>query len=104
MYEIKSRTIKIADEKVEVFSREIVSANILEVEAGTNGFRGGDGGHGSRTYFRLKNLGGTCFDFKQLDEDTIEFILYGDAELDTFIKALKFAVKVLEDQKNEVCD
>ena len=34
---------------------EIISANILEVEVGTNGPQGGDSGHGCRTYFKLQD-------------------------------------------------
>ena len=34
----------------------------------------------------------------------VEIVLGGDSELETMIKALKFIVKVLEDQSNEVFD
>ena len=38
------------------------------------------------------------------ENDGFEMILAGDSELKTLVTALKFAVKVLEDQINEVDD
>ena len=38
---------------------EIVNCNILGVKVATNGYCGGDSGHGIRTYFRLE-----CFCFQ----------------------------------------
>lgn len=50
-------------QKMEPKSRPTVekseSCNILEVEAGTTGYRGGDTGHGGRTYFRIQNAAST---------------------------------------------
>ena len=46
MYEIKEKTIEIEKRRFPVFKREVIGANILEVVAGTNGYQGGDGGHG----------------------------------------------------------
>ena len=57
MYEIKENTRKIDGMDVTTYTREIYSANVLSVEAGTNGFQGGDSGHGSRTYFRITDCG-----------------------------------------------
>lgn len=54
MFAISEGTHCIGGIEVPTYKREVVSANILEVEAGTNGYQGGDGGHGSRTYFRIK--------------------------------------------------
>ncbi len=44
---------------INTFKKEIVSANILEVEVGTTGYMGGDTGHGGRTFFRIKDLAST---------------------------------------------
>lgn len=109
MYEIKEKTIDIEKHPVEVFKREVVGANILEVIAGTNGYHGGDSGHGSRTYISIKDLGGSDIMVKVIPETVntnggVEIVLGGDSELNTFIRGLKFAVKVLEDQVNEVFD
>ena len=54
MYEIKENRRELFDgTEITTYTRDVVSANILQVEAGTNGFQGGDSGHGSRTYFRI---------------------------------------------------
>lgn len=50
--------MRIINEKtVETLTKEFLAANAISVEVGTNGFKGGDSGHGSRTYFKLKDLG-----------------------------------------------
>lgn len=109
MYEIKEKIIEIEKHRFPVFKREVIGANILEVVAGTNGYQGGDSGHGSRTYISIKD--GACTDImvKSIPESNssnggVEIVLGGDSELETMIKALKFIVKVLEDQSNEVFD
>ena len=64
MYEIKKNSRTLEDgTKITTYSREIESCNILEVEAGTTGYR--------------------------------------DCELETMIQALKFIVKVLEDESKK---
>lgn len=87
---------------------EFSSANILSVEVGTNGFQGGDTGHGGRTYLRIKDEG--CTDLRcrvkasgrmhrfgnACSANEIEIILGGDTELGTFSSALRFAADVLE--------
>ena len=45
MYEVREHTRKIDGMEIPTFTREIISANVLSVEAGTNGFQGGDSGH-----------------------------------------------------------
>ena len=50
MYEIKEKRRMLPDgTELTTYTRDVVSANILEVEAGTTGFMGGDTGHGGRT-------------------------------------------------------
>lgn len=87
---------------------EFNSANLLTVEVGTNGFQGGDTGHGGRTYLRIKDEG--CTDLRcrvkaggkthEFDNacavNQVEIMLGGDTELGTFAKALRFAADVLE--------
>ena len=83
---------------------------MLEVEAGTNGFKGGNAEHGSRTYFRITDIGNTDMFVKTSrrpfsnNTESVEFILGGDCELETIIRALKFVVKVLEEESAEVVD
>ena len=82
--------------------------DILEVEAGTNGYQGGDSGHGGRTYFRIKDEGSTDMNIQTRSDryggSEVEVILGGDCELETMIRALKFITKVLEEESREVYD
>ena len=109
MYEIKENRKKLHDgTEITTYTRDVVSANILQVEAGTTGYKGGDTGHGGRTYFRIKDEGGTDIDIKpfmdRFGSDGFEVVLGGDCELETMIRALKFITKVLEEESEEVYD
>lgn len=90
------------------YTRDVVNCNILEVEAGTTGYKGGDSGHGGRTYFRIQDA--ACTDMRicpytdKHGSVGFEVFLGGDAELETMIRALKFITKVLEDGVQEVYD
>jgi len=57
MFELKKRTRRIGRYEVTTFLRDINGVNTLNIEAGTNGYQGGDSGSGSRTYFRVTNMG-----------------------------------------------
>ena len=60
MFEIRENRRVLPDgTEITTYSRDILSANILEVEAGTTGYKGGDSGHGGRTYFRIADAAGT---------------------------------------------
>ena len=110
MFEIKEKQKVLPDgTRITTFTREVASANTIEVEVGTNGFKGGNASCGSRTYIRIKDLGGTDMFVKRFraeNGNTAEFEVYlgGDCELETIIRALKFVVKVLEDESAEVVD
>ena len=108
MFAITEGTRRIGGKEIPTFQREIISANMLEVEAGTNGYRGGDAGHGSRTYFRIKDLASTDINIRSHTDSyggsEFEVTLGGDCELETMIRALKFITKVLEDESQEVYD
>jgi predicted 3-demethylubiquinone-9 3-methyltransferase (glyoxalase superfamily) len=111
MYEISEHS-QVLDDGTEIttYEREVVSgANILDVEAGTTGYMGGDTGHGGRTYFRISDAACTDIDVHVFrdrfgDAAGFEVIFGGDCELETMIRALKFITKVLEDESKEVCD
>lgn len=92
------RRIRIVNGKpVTTWTSDIVSANMLEVEAGTNGYCGGDTGHGSRTYFRITNCGGT--DMRVIkDREGFSVMLGGDCELETMKDALRWILSILEVQ------
>ena len=101
---------------------EIADCNILTVEVGTTGKKGGDTGHGCRTYLCITNGGSTDLNCRtglgghdvdadgrchhHIDAtdhghvDRVEIMLGGDSELDTFIEALDFAVDVLKKQRD----
>lgn len=109
MYEVTERRRKLDDgTEITTYTRDVVSCNILQVEAGTTGYMGGDTGHGGRTYFRIKDEGGTDIDIKpfmdRFGSDGFEVTLGGDCELETMIRALKFITKVLEEESEEVYD
>ncbi len=79
--------------------KDIVGANILKVIVGTNGYKGGDSGHGSRTHFELRDVGGTDMAVSVGEHgSSIRIELGGDSELKTFIEALEFAVATLKEQ------
>ena len=108
MFEIRENTRTLPDGKqIRTFSREVVSANILEVEAGSTGYRGGDSGHGGRTYFRIEDVGSTDIEVRTLKNagnGGFEVFLGGDCELATIIDALKFITQALEDEAAESKD
>ena len=110
MFAIKEKQRILPDgTRLTTFTREVISANAIEVEVGTNGFKGGNAEHGCRTYFRITDLGNTDMFVKMAlgrngNTGEVEFILGGDCELETIIRALKFAVKVLEEESAEVID
>lgn len=89
----------------EVTTREcdVVSANILEVEAGTNGYCGGDSRHGSRTYFRIKDCGGMDMRI-QMMPGGFSVVLGGNCELSTIKDALRWILSILEVQSENAGD
>jgi hypothetical protein len=100
MYEVSKDSREIDGIEVTTWTTEIFRANVLEVEVGTNGYRGGDSGHGSRTYVRIQDLGSTDMRVRALDVDHcagLEVLLGGDCELVTFIESLEFILKALKE-------
>lgn len=78
--------------------------NALGVSVTTNGYQGGDSGHGGRTYFSLEDLGSTDIDAcvtTNADGNTkVEIMFGGDSELDSLIDSLRWAAERLEALKN----
>ena len=65
MYEVTERRRKLDDgTEITTYTRDVVSCNILQVEAGTTGYKGGDTGHGGRTYFRIQDAASTDMEIK----------------------------------------
>lgn len=81
-------------------SEQFTSANIIEATVATNGYQGGDSGHGSRTYFSLEDLASTDMDVRT-GRGKVEIMLGGDCELQTFIEALRWAADKLEEMSKE---
>lgn len=78
---------------------EFVSANVLEAYAYTTGERGGDAGHGGRTFVMLRNVASTAMS-AYAHGDNVVIALGGDTELDTFIDALRWMADSLERQRD----
>ena len=56
MYEIKENRRELFDgTEITTYTRDVVSANILQVEAGTTGYKGGDTGHSPWRRLRTGN-------------------------------------------------
>lgn len=89
-----------------VEEKTIYDANILHVVAGTNGYKGGDGGHGGATYFAIADQsGGGSFEFAVRDDGhTVTVEAFGDAELRTLIAALQFGAETLRSQARRSTD
>ncbi|BAL01667.1 hypothetical protein OBV_44680 [Oscillibacter valericigenes Sjm18-20] len=101
MHEIKSSSRNVEGKEVQTWIAEFLNANVLQVEVGTTGYCGGDFGHGGRTFFKIKDKGGTALFVNGKEVEEVEIALGGDAELSTFIQSLEFALKVLKEQSEE---
>ncbi len=90
--------------RIPVGTNTFENANILTVTAGTNCPAGGDSGHGGRTLLRIVNDASTDISVRidggELQQvDSVEIILGGDTECETFTQALEYAVSVLRLQQ-----
>lgn len=79
------------------------SLNVITVHAGTNCPAGGDSGHGGRTVFGITNDASTDLRVGVNGEmpaevNSVEIVLGGDTECETFIQALEHALSVLKAQ------
>ena len=91
----------VADKKVTTLTKQIYDFNVLEVEVGTTGYKGGDTGHGGRSYIRIQDLTSTDIKIRKLgnkygENKGVEIILGGDAELRTILRAFHFIAETLE--------
>ncbi len=79
--------------------------NTIVAEVATTGYCGGDSGHGGRTYLRLTDADSTDMDVRTSEDKygcrTVEIMLGGDSELETFIDALRWAADTLEKMSEE---
>jgi len=75
--------------------------NILKVDVGTNCPCGGDTGHGGRTLLRFTDEGSTDMRIRidggaQVEAQSVELVFGGDAECQTLIQSLEFALDALK--------
>lgn len=78
----------------------VPSANILGFEAGTTGYRGGDSGHGGRTFFTIFDISSSVMhSTTSRSGDALSVELGGDSELDTIIEALRAIALILDASK-----
>ena len=98
------------EDKLWGYETEVIGANVLAARAVTNGYKGGDAGHGSHSYIELEDLGGTAMEVSVNDEKHVEVYatgdvvnpkvridVFGDTELMTLIDALRFMADALEE-------
>lgn len=94
--------VKVIDgERIPVYSKQIALACLVDVTAGTNGFRGGDSGHGCRTYIRVADAGGTdviraAVNSGKASNGALELVLGGDDELRAVIKTCEYIARILK--------
>ena len=113
MEDIKRNIRRIDREFIKTVKTEMVNCNRLEVETGTNGYHGGDTGHGGRALVRLSDASSTDMRCNILGDiegsietyevhfshvDFVEIVVGGDAEIETLIDSLEFVVKNLKEQ------
>jgi len=95
MIDFHNSTQNVGDEEVNtVVMENDYGFSTLTVEAGTNGFHGGDYGHGSRIYLSFKHADG-LFDFESSDGH-VTITSGGDAEVRAIIETLRFAISILD--------
>ena len=78
------------------------------VTCGTNGYKGGDWGHGSRTYVKVEGGILSEYEIRKIDEDKygsssgFEIAVGGDCELDSMIETFEAIVSNLKKMKKEI--
>ena len=110
MFAIEESMEIINGEPVETFLREVsCGSTTLEVEAGTNGYKGGCCINGDgRTFLSLLCLSGKFY-FGPVEDDEgnivgIHIACCGDDGLNAVMKALEFVKNAIDDQRCDVDD
>ena len=102
---IKSMSVFNEIEKCgELHSSEFGFFNVLGTTVGTNGYQGGDAGHGGRTYICFEDLANTALEARvsksEYGNTKVEILLGGDSELGCIIDSLRWAADTLESIAN----
>lgn len=85
------------------YSAEIIltGACITKFVVETNGYQGGDAGHGSYLNLFIADEGGTCMEVttipERLGQDTIKLSFKGDFELEHAMQGFEFVAKALRE-------
>ena len=79
------------EEILKMYESSFSDSNILRAAAGTTGFRGGDSGHGGRTFIELEDLANTDIDFKVGKEirDVVSGLTYEEPSVEGLILILQ---------------
>lgn len=78
------------------------------VTCGTNGYKGGDWSHGSRTYIKVEGGSISDYQIRKIDESKdgsssgFEIAVGGDCELDSMIETFEAIASNLKNMKNEI--
>lgn len=95
--------MKIGKYDIPTLTNEFGDFNTIEVTCGTNGYGGGDWGHGGRLFVNITNMAGTAWDVKvngtkHADPYYLEIVAGGDSELDAFADAFLWMGEYLKSQ------
>lgn len=91
-------SVRITTEETEISSL----FNSLSVEAGTNGYKGGNAEKGSRTFIKIKNINNTNISVsRDTNGDGVAIKVSGDCELDTLIDAIDFISTTLKKHRKD---
>ena len=86
-----------SEDGVRLIRGRATSCNVIGFTAGTTGYRGGDSGHGGRTFFTIfDELSSDILATTSCDGRELRVELGGDSELDTIITALESIVMILK--------
>lgn len=86
-------------------TQEFINASIFEVTVETNGYQGGDAGHGGYLEIDFKDLSATAWECtvnKYREKEKIEFprsvkfIFRGDSEIENFYESIKYIKEYLD--------
>ena len=95
-YCTRTKTINIDNIPVPCTCSDIEDCCIVRVTAGTNGYKGGDAGHGSRSVFMLQDEASTAMMARvnggmMLEASSVLIAVGGDAELECLMDSLETA-------------
>ena len=84
-----------------IYEKDFEGATFLTARAGTNGFQGGDAGHGGQAVIDLINRHGGGFEFIRYKTDNkIRIIAAGDSEIKLLLEALEWVCGILRNELN----